>query len=423
MNSELQSIVEYMHREKGIDREIIFEALEHAMITAARKGYGGAPDELVINIDRKTYDIHARAKLKVVDGLRAGRNEIAFHKARELVPGAHAGDIVEVEVPPPAFGRIAAQTAKQAIMQRIRLAEKQNIYERYRNSIGDILSGAVQRFDRSDVVLDIDGAEAIIPARERVPVEEYQIGDRIRGLVLDVSNKIAGAEIVLSRSHPDFVRRLFEKEVSEISDGTVEIRAIAREAGFRTKLAVYSNDSKVDPVGACVGMRGQRVKAIVRELSGEKIDIVRWNEDMRTYVINSLAPAKLKSVDLDETTRSITVTVDPDQLSLAIGKRGQNARLTAKLTGWRIDIQRDEEQMGFEERVALAVQRLAGIEDIGHQHAENLVQAGFLTVEGILAADSEDLGVVKGFTPEIAERVHRAAEAAYEKEHGPIEES
>jgi len=422
MNSELQSIVEYMHREKGIEREIIFEALEHALMTAARKGYK-TPDELEIRIDRKTYDIHAKARLKVVDGLHAAKNEIAFHKARTLLPQVHPGEVVVVEVPPPDFGRIAAQTAKQAIMQRIRSAEKQNIYEKYKDSVGDLLSGSVLRFDRSDVVLDIDGVEAVMPARERVPIEEYQPGDRIRGLVMNVSNKTAGAEIVLSRSHPDFVRRLFEKEVSEIGDGTVEIRAIAREAGFRTKLAVYSRDAKVDPVGACVGMRGQRVKAIVRELSGEKIDIVRWHEDMRTYVTNSLSPAKLKAIELDEVTRSVVVTVDPDQLSLAIGKRGQNARLTAKLTGWRIDIQRDEEQMGFDERVALAIQRLAALKDIGKERAMHLVQAGFLTVEGILAADSADLEVVEGFTPEIAERVHRAAEAAYEKEHGPIEES
>jgi N utilization substance protein A len=259
-----------------------------------------------------------------------------------------------------------------------------------------------------------------MPAKERVPTEEYQIGDRVRVYLLRVDTTPHGPELVLSRSHPDFVRRLFELEVSEINDGTVEIKGIAREPGFRSKIAVLSHDEKVDPVGACVGMRGIRVKNIVRELSGEKIDIVRWNDDIRAFVTNALAPAKLIRVSADEELRTVTVVVDTDQLSLAIGKKGQNARLTAKLTGWRIDIQKHEDQVDFAEKVARAVSDLAAVEGVGPTYAEPLVYHGFLTLEGILAADLEDLAAIEGFTPEIARAVREAAEAAQAKKDGAI---
>ena len=254
-----------------------------------------------------------------------------------------------------------------------------------------------------------------------MPTEEYEIGERVRAIILEVREKERGTEIALSRSHPDFVRSLFELEVSEISDNTMEIKGIAREAGYRSKVAVYSNDERVDPVGACVGMRGMRVKNIVRELSGEKIDIVRWNDDIKVFITNALAPARLKNVDVDEETRTVSVIVDPDQLSLAIGKRGQNARLTSKLTGWRVDVQKDEESMDFEERVAVAVTKLA-IEGIGDAFAEKLVFSGFLTLEGILAAELDDLIAIDGITSEEAQEIWNAAEIAYTNEHGEIED-
>jgi len=259
-----------------------------------------------------------------------------------------------------------------------------------------------------------------MPSRERVPTEEYQIGDRIRAYLLKVDPQ--GPEVILSRSHPDFVRKLFELEVAEINDGTVEIKGIAREAGFRSKIAVISHDDKVDPVGACVGMRGIRVKNIVRELSGEKIDIVKWHDDIRTYVTNSLAPAKLSSVSVDEDTHTVSVVVDGDQLSLAIGKKGQNARLTSKLTGWKIDIRKHEAEISFEQKVNMAIQALAAVEGIGARYAEKLVLAGFLTLEGLLAADAEDLTAIEGISEDAAKKLQAAAEAAFEKEHGPIEE-
>jgi len=245
--------------------------------------------------------------------------------------------------------------------------------------------------ERGDVIIDLGRVEAIMPLRERVPTEEYQIGDRLRAYVLSVQDHISGHHIVLSRSHPDFVKRLFALEISEIVDNTVEIMGIAREAGYRTKIAVFSHDEKVDPVGACVGMKGMRVKNIVRELLGEKIDIVRWSQDIKTYATNALNPAKLNKVIVDETTAKITVIVDTDQLSLAIGKRGQNARLTSKLLGWKIDIQKDKDDISFEEKVAMAIEELTHLNGMERSTAEKLVHAGFLTLEGIVEADVSDL--------------------------------
>lgn len=412
MNNELVAVLEYMERERGIDRETLIRAVEGALLTASKKSVSAAKD-LRIVIDRKTCDIKALARVQVVERVRAPHDEITLNDAQRIKPGAKLGDYLEIEVTPKNFGRIAAQTAKQAILNRIRQAERDKVFDEYKGRIGDIVSGTVRRFDRSDVILGLDGfAEAILPSKERVPTEEYQVGDKIRALILDVTSDAAGTRIILSRSHPDFIRRLFELEVSEINDKTVEMRGIAREPGFRSKIAVVSHDEKVDPVGACVGMRGIRVKNIVRELSGEKIDIVRWNEDIKVFVTNALAPAKLTRVMVDEATHTVNVIVAPDQLSLAIGKKGQNARLTAKLTGWKIDIQKDKDAIGFEEKVADAVAALAAIEGIGPARAEKLVHSGFLSVEGLLAADLEDLLSIDGFTEEDARAVQAAAAAA-----------
>jgi N utilization substance protein A len=415
MNSELQSVVEYMEKERGIERETVILAIESALVSAARKSMG-AHREVSVTIDRKTFDIRAAVQSFVVERVTSPSEQMTVREAQRIKPDAQVGDFVPVPIPPQKLGRIAAQVAKQSIMQKIRQAEKERVFEEYKDSAGDIVSGSVSRFERNDVVINLGRAEALMPSRERVPTEEYQAGDRIRAYVVKVDNESAGPEIILSRTHPDFVRRLFELEVSEIADGTVEIRGIAREAGFRSKIAVVSRDEKVDPVGACVGMKGIRVKNIVRELSGEKIDIVRWNDDIKTFVTNSLAPAKLTRIDVDEDTQTVQVTVDPDQLSLAIGKKGQNARLTAKLTGWKIDIQRDEDSLGFEEKVAMAIDRLAAVDGISREQAELLVQSGFLTEEGILAADTEDLMAVEGMDEATAATIRQAVEAHYESE-------
>ncbi len=423
MNSELSAVVEFMERERGVDRETIIEAIESALQNVADKNTGDA-ENLRVNIDRTTLDIKAFATKKVVVAVDDRYREVSLAEARRSQPEAQLDEMIEIESTPRNFGRIAAQTAKQTILQKIRQAEKSNIYEIYKDRAGEIVTGSVRRFERSTVIVDLDnGAEGVMPSKERVPTEEYEVGERIRAYIVHVEEREAGPDILLSRSHSDFVRRLFELEISEISDGTMEIKGIAREAGYRSKVAVISHDERVDPVGACVGIRGMRVKNIVRELNGEKIDIVRWSEDTKTLVTNSLAPAKLKSVDIDELTHTITVTVEGDQLSLAIGKRGQNARLTSKLIGWRVDIQKDEEAMDFEERVAAAVAKLALIDGIGDEWAEKLVYAGFLSIEGLMAAEITDLlEVIEDITPEQAQALWAAAEKAYTAQHGEIEE-
>ena len=420
MNNELLAVMDYMERERGIDRETLLKAVEDALLSSSKKSVGPARD-IRIEIDRKTGDIRALAKVEVVENVVLPHDQISVPNAKRIKPDAKLGDSLEIEVTPKNFGRIAAQAAKQAILHKIRQAEKDMVFEEYKDRPGDIVSGAVRRFERSDVIIDLGRAEAIMPSRERVPTEEYQVGDRVRAFIASVQNSPQGPEIILSRSHPDFVRRLFELEVSEIADKTVEIKGIAREAGFRTKIAVISHDEKVDPVGACVGMRGIRVKNIVRELSGEKIDIVRWHEDIKTYVTNALAPAKLIRVVVDEEPHTVHVIVEADQLSLAIGKKGQNARLTAKITGWKIDIQKDEADIGFEEKVARAVASLAKVDGIGETIAQKLVHAGFLTPEGILAVEISDLEAIEGIDAETAKAIHDAAAVAFEKEHGKEE--
>ena len=416
MATELQQVFEFIERERGIDRETLLHAVETALLKASKKAVSPAR-ELRIAIDRKTFEIRAYARVLVVDVIKEPHDQILLANAKRLVPGAKLGDYMEVEVTPKNFGRIAAQTAKQTILQEIRSAEKAKVYKEYKDRPGDIVSGTVRGFERSDVLVDLGRAEAIMPSRERVPTEEYQIGDRVRALLLSVEDKSSGPQLILSRSAPEFVRKLFALEVAEINDNTVEIKAIAREPGYRTKLAVFSNDPKVDPVGACVGMRGLRVKNIVRELSGEKVDIVRWNEDVKTFVTNALSPAKLLRLTADEETGTVSVIVAADQLSLAIGKKGQNARLTSKLTGWRIDITKDVADISFEEKVASAIEKLAQVEGIGRDYAEKLVHAGFLALEGIVSADIADLAAVEGLDETAATAVKAAAEKVFEAEN------
>ena len=286
------------------------------------------------------------------------------------------------------------------MLQHLRKAEKQLIYSEFKDRTGDIVSGTVRRFERSDVYLDLGKFEALLPNRERVPTEEYQVGERVRCYVKAVDTGSHGPEIILSRADPDFVVKLFKLEVSEINDGTIEVKAIAREPGYRTKLAVYSRDEKVDPVGACVGLRGQRVKNIVRELNNEKVDIIPWDPEIENFVANALNPAKLESINIDEDRRRLNVVVDEEQLSLAIGKRGQNARLTSKLCGWHVDIQaREVKTLGFEEKVAEAIHSFAAIDGISEEQATALVNSGFHTLEDLLQVELDDLSEI----PEIAQ--------------------
>jgi N utilization substance protein A len=372
----------------------------------------GASRDLHIDIDPKSGEIRALANLIVTEKVTNPQDEISLEKARRIKPDAQVGEAIEVEVTPKNFGRIAAQTAKQAMMQRIRQVEKEMIYEEFKDRAGEIVSGTVRRFERSDVILDLGKFEAVMPQRERVVVEDYNVGDRLRAYVVAVENGARGPEIIVSRSHPNFVRRLFELEVSEIADGTVEIRGIAREAGYRTKIAVFSENAKVDPVGACVGMRGSRVKNIVRELNNEKVDIIRWSSDPKEFVLEALKPAKVKNLVFDVEKKTATISVDEDQLSLAIGKKGQNARLTSRLTGWEINIEKEAPSTTVvEQKVAQAAESFAGSLPISEEQAMTLVKMGFTNLEGLRDAELSDLvdilGVDEEKAREIYEAVHR----------------
>jgi transcription termination/antitermination protein NusA len=420
MNSDLLAVLDYMEREKGIKREVLLEALSGALLTAAKKSVGPARD-LRVTIDSKTGEITALASLIVVENVRSIHDEILLSRARKLKPDANVGDVIEVVVTPEGFGRIAAQTARQAILQRIRQIEKEMIFDEFKDRAGEIVSGTVRRFDRSDVIVDLGKFEAVMPMRERVATEDYNIGDRIRAYVVAVENTNRGPEIIISRSHPNFVRRLFEVEVSEIADRTVEIKAISREAGYRTKIAVWSADEKVDPVGACVGMRGSRVKNIVRELNQEKVDIIRWSEDPREFVMEALKPAKIKSITIDEDRKAVQVTVDEDQLSLAIGRRGQNARLTSRLTGWEINISKDESvTQAFEQKLAQAITTLAKTLNIGEETARSLARAGMNSIDGILEADPNDIAEIAMIDPERARQIQESAKKEHERKLASI---
>src|ERR1700761_419600 len=328
MNADFLAVLEYWEKEKGISRDVLTSAVQEALLSAAKRAVGPARQMRCI-IDPKTGDIRAFAKLVVSEKVISKHDQITVFDARRIKADAQIGEEIEVEVTPTGFGRIAAQYAKQALMQQIRRAEKALIFTEFKDRVGDIISGTVRRFDRSDVIVDLGKYEALLPNRERVPTEEYQVGERIRCYVKAVEQGAHGPEIILSRADPRFVVKLFQLEVSEISDGTIEMKGIAREPGFRTKLAVYTRDEKVDPVGACVGLRGQRVKNIVRELNNEKVDIIRWDPNIKVFLTNALAPAQLKSFEVDDASKRVKIITSEDQLSLAIGKRGQNARLQA----------------------------------------------------------------------------------------------
>jgi N utilization substance protein A len=400
MNAEFLASLEFWEKEKGISKQTLVTAVEEALVSAAKKAVGPAR-ELRCSINPKTGDIQAFARLIVSEKVISRHDQISLIDARRIKADAVIGEELDVEVTPTGFGRIAAQYAKQALLQQVRRAEKDLIYAEFKDRTGDIVSGVVRRFERSDVIVDLGRYEALMPNRERVPIEEYQVGERIRCFVKAVDHTNHGPEIILSRADPQFVVKLFQLEVSEISDGTVEVKSVAREPGFRTKLAVYSRDSKVDPVGACVGLRGQRVKNIVRELNNEKVDIIKWDANIRTFIANALAPAQLKNFEVDEQNRRVRILVSEDQLSLAIGKRGQNARLTSKLTGWHVDIQQEQvTTVGFEQKVALAVKEVAAIPGITAADADVLVHHGMLGLEALLQIELADFQEI----PELAGR-------------------
>jgi transcription termination/antitermination protein NusA len=412
MNAEFIAMLEHFEKDKGIKREVLIDAVQTALLSAAKKSVE-AGRNLQLTMDPKTGVVTARAQLIVVDRVQNKHDEIQLAKAQAIKADVAIGEEVWLDVTPKDLGRIGAQTARQAIMQRIRMAEKQMIYDEFRDRAGEIVSGIVRGFERQDVKVDLGKFEATMPNRERVQSEDYAIGDRIRAYVVAVDNSSRGPEIILSRSHPNFVRRLFETEVAEIADKTVEIKSIAREAGFRTKVAVYSANEKVDPVGACVGMKGARVKNIVRELNNEKVDIIRWSANIKDLVTEALKPAKIKDLWVEEKKKAVEVRVDNDQLSLAIGKRGQNARLTARLTGWDINIEEDTSvKQKFEAKLSGAASDLAQKLGIAGDVAEKLVAEGMNALEIIADCSADDIVGAIGIDEALAEQIVAKAKNA-----------
>jgi N utilization substance protein A len=406
MISELKTLFDYYEKEKGIDRDKMVEALSQALLAASKKSIGPAR-ELRIEIDPDKGTIKAFAKLLAVENVSNPWEELPITKARKIKKDAQIGDEIELEVTPNNMGRIAAQTAKQTMLQRLRMAEKENLYEEFKDRTGDVVSGVVRRFEKSDVVIDLGKFEGVMLGKERVATEDYNLGDRMRFYVKAVEKDTGrGPEIILSRAHPNFVRRLFEFEVSEISDRTVEIASISREAGYRTKVAVHSADEKVDPVGACVGLRGARVKNIVRELNNEKVDIIRWKSDPAEFVREALKPIKVISISVDKEKKQAHLTVTEEDLSKAIGRRGQNARLTSRLVGMDLIIEKDEHaEQVFEGQMGSAVQHLVDALGVSAETARLLAQNGMADLAMFAYADVEDVAEMLGGDRVLAEQI------------------
>lgn len=348
MSSELFLALSELEKERGIPKQVLIEAIVSALKTAYKKNTGST-QTVEINMDTASGEFKVFARKLVVEELQDDRVQITLDEARTMVADVQPGEEVDVEITPANFGRIAAQTAKQVVIQRLREAERNLIFEEYSNREGEIVAGTVQRNEQKIVIINLGPTEAIMLPQDQIPTEQYYTGQRVKSYIYEVKRLAKGPQIYVSRSHPYFLRRLFELEVPEIFEGLVEIRSIAREAGYRSKIAVYSRDEKIDPVGACVGPKGIRVQNIVRELNGEKIDIIKYSNDPEVYISNALSPAKVVMVDVNEQEKSSRVVVPDHQLSLAIGKEGQNARLAAKLTGWKIDIKSESQIDYYEE--------------------------------------------------------------------------
>jgi len=401
MSSEILSVLEYMEKEKGIGRADMIAAIVNAIKAAALKGVNSG-QELKIEINPKNGQLKAWSILKVVDSVSNPRTEIHVEKAQAVKPGAVLGELLDKEIDPATLGRIAAQTARQAVMQRLRQFEKERIYDDFKDMVGNIVTGTVRRKERNDIFIDLGKAEAVLPGKEQVPGEEYQPGDRIRCLLLDIENSPRGPELVLSRASPRFVRRLFEVEVTEIADGTVKIETFAREPGYRTKMAVTSKDPKVDPVGACVGARGARVKTIVRELNGEKIDIINYFADPKQMVIEALRPAVPRELQFDEKNRRILVRVIADDLAVAIGKGGKNVRLTSRLLGWRLEVEEFKTQVADPRAAGIAT--LVAAFGFAPAIAGRLFAMGVTSPAAFEGMSVEDM-VGSNFTQEEAEAI------------------
>jgi N utilization substance protein A len=407
--TELLQIADAVARDKSIDKSVVLTAMEEAMQRAAKAHYG-SENEIKVEIDPKTGETHVSRYLHVVELVDNDKIEISLADARARNPAAQVGDIIAETLPPVDFNRINAQNAKQVIVQKVRDAERERQFDEYKDRIGEIVHGIVKRSEFGSVVVDLGRAEGVVRRDEMIPRESFRAGDRIRAYIYDVRRETRGPQIFLSRSHPQFMVRLFAQEVPEIYDGIIEIRAVARDPGSRAKIAVISKDSSIDPVGACVGMRGVRVQAVVQELQGERIDIIPWNNEAATFIVNALAPAEVSKVVLDEDTHRTEVVVPDEQLSLAIGRRGQNVRLASQLTGWQLDILTEAEeserrQKEFTERTKLYMDSL----DVDETVAQLLASEGFATIDDVAYVPLGELASVEGFDEETAQELQQRA--------------
>lgn len=407
---ELLQIADAVAREKAIDREIVIDAMADAIQKAARSRYG-SESNIRADINAKTGEIKLQRLLEVVEAVEDYSTQIAIELARDRNLEAQLGDFIAEPLPPMDFGRIAAQSAKQVIVQKVREAERDRQFEEFKDRVGEIVNGTVKRVEYGNVIVDLGRGEAIIRRDELIPRENFRYGDRVRAFVYDVRREQRGPQIFLSRTHPQFMVKLFTMEVPEIYDGIIEIRSVARDPGSRAKIAVISNDSSIDPVGACVGMRGSRVQAVVGELQGEKIDIIPWSMDPASFIVNALQPAEVAKVVLDEEAERIEVVVPDDQLSLAIGRRGQNVRLASQLTGWDIDILTEQEeserrQKEFNERTELFMNALNVDEMVG----QVLASEGFSQVEEVAYVDLDEVASIEGFDEDTAQEIQSRAQ-------------
>lgn len=405
MISDLTRIIDLVSREKGVERDVLIRALEEAVRAAARKKYG--PDyDLEVNYDEELGEIEVFEFKEVVKNVTNEHLEISLEDAHKMDPDSVVGDSLGIKMDTDTFGRIAAQSAKQVIMQRLKEAERDIVYDDFKDRRGEIINGIVQRFDRGSIIVNLGRTEGELPAKEQVPKESYKQGDRIRAYILDVRQFSRGPQIILSRTHPNLVSTLFENEVPEIPEGIVQIMQVAREPGSRAKIAVASKDGDVDPVGACVGMKGTRVQAVVQELRGEKIDIVTWDPDPAKFICNALAPAEIIRVIVDEENRSMEVVVPDDQLSLAIGKRGQNVRLASRLTGWKLDV---TSETNYNQDLKDGYKSLLDLQGVGEKRASDLYDEGFRSAEDVAGATVEDLLSVDGMSEKRAEKLIKDA--------------
>ena len=412
MNDQMLAVVQQMENERGVSREVVLTAIEGAVKSAAEKNINVTKDVRVV-IDRKDLSVHVYDKLVCSDsdvgpGFISSRMAARFNKGIPVPDG----ETIEIELPASKLGRIAASMSRQLIMQKIRDAEKTNTFTEYKDRVGDIVSGTVSAISHRDMYVTVGKTEMFLPAKERIPTENFHVGDAIKAIIKRVEKQAKGPGVTLSRSDPKFVEALFRLEVSEIADGIVEIMGVSRDPGYRAKIAVRTANENVDPVGACVGQRGSRVRTIVDELGGEKIDIVRWNEDIRQYVAGALSPAKLESIEVDpDAPNTVHVVVAADQYSLAIGKRGQNVRLTTKLTGWHIEIKKSIATASFEVQKAEAIKELADMFSVPISVATEIANAGYLNVEGIADEDEASFIAATGLDEVQAKGVYAAAKA------------